>query len=66
MTVTINGQPRELPAPLTIAALLQTLEIQPRATAVEVNLQLVPRARHEEHVLADGDRLEIIKLVGGG
>ena len=37
-----------------------------RGVAVEVNCQIVPRARHAEHVLADGDRLEIVTLVGGG
>jgi len=66
VTVTINGQPRELPAPLTVAALLKSLEIPPRGMAVEVNLQVVPRAQHEKHVLSEGDRLEIVSLVGGG
>ena len=66
MTVTVNGQPRELAEPLTVAELLRTLEIPPRGLAVEVNLQIVPRAQHAEHLLADGDRLEIVTLVGGG
>ena len=34
--------------------------------AVEVNLELVPRRRHAEHVLRDGDRVEVVTLVGGG
>jgi thiamine biosynthesis protein ThiS len=34
--------------------------------AVERNLQIVPRARHGETALADGDRLEVVTLVGGG
>jgi thiamine biosynthesis protein ThiS len=66
MTVTVNGQPRELPAPLTVAELLERLELPPRGVAVEVNLQIVPRLRHAEHCLADGDKLEIVTLVGGG
>jgi thiamine biosynthesis protein ThiS len=66
VTVTVNGQPRELAAPLSVADLLQKLEIPPRGLAVEVNLQIVPRARHAEHLLADGDKLEIVTLVGGG
>ena len=66
MTVTVNGTPRELAAPLTVAELLRTLEIPPRGLAVEVNLQIVPRARHAEHLLSDGDKLEIVTLVGGG
>jgi sulfur carrier protein len=66
MTVTINGQARELPAPLTIAELLQRLETSPRGKAVEVNEQIVPRSQHGEHYLTDGDKLEIVSLVGGG
>ena len=66
MTIFVNGQSRELPQPLTVAELLQHLEIPPRGVAVEVNLQLVARARHAEHQLSDGDQLEIVSLVGGG
>jgi len=66
VTIFVNGQSRELPQPLTVAELLQHLEIPPRGVAVEVNLQLVARARHAEHQLSDGDQLEIVSLVGGG
>jgi len=50
----------------TVAELLKDLGLEPKHVAVEVNLELVPRARHAEHRLADGDRLEIVTLVGGG
>ena len=66
MQIVVNGQPRELPQPLTVAQLLERLEIPPRGVAVEVNLQLVPRSAHAERRLADGDQLEIVTLVGGG
>jgi sulfur carrier protein len=66
MTVIVNGQPREVAGPLTIAELLQRLEVPLRGVAVEVNLEIVPRTRHAEHRLADGDKLEIVTLVGGG
>ena len=64
--IVCNGQPRPLAPGTTIAALLAELQLSPRQVAVEVNLQLVPRARHAERLLADGDRLEIVSLVGGG
>jgi sulfur carrier protein len=64
--VVVNGQPHELPRPLAIAEMLSQLGIAPRGIAVEVNMQVVPRSRHAEHVLRDGDRLEIVSLVGGG
>ncbi len=66
MTVFVNGQPREVPALTTVAGLLQQLEVPPRGVAVELNLDIVPRLRHAETTLSDGDRVEIVTLVGGG
>ena len=64
--IVVNGQPRRVPEGTTVAALLGQLGLAERYVAVEVNLGLVPRARHAEHRLAPGDRLEIVTLVGGG
>jgi sulfur carrier protein len=66
MQVTVNGQPRQIAQNITVAALLDELQLGGKPVAVEVNLQLVPRPRHAEHRLAEGDRLEIVTLVGGG
>lgn len=66
MVITVNGRSRELPQPVTIAELLRVLELPARGTAVEVNQQIVSRARHSEYVVAEGDQLEIVTLVGGG
>lgn len=66
MKLTINGQTREVADGTTVAALLDELRLAGKPVAVEVNLELVPRQRHADHRLADGDRLEIVTLVGGG
>ena len=66
MTIVMNGQLREIEAGTTVARLLEALEMQPRFLAVERNFELVPRTRHAECVLEDGDALEIVTLVGGG
>ena len=66
LKLVVNGQPQELHHPATIAELLQRLNLPPRGFAVELNDQIVPKARHAEQLLADGDRLEIVSLVGGG
>lgn len=66
MLLTVNGEPREVPPGATIAQLLADLQLPTRGVAVEVNLQLVPRARHGEFLLSDGDTLEVVSLVGGG
>lgn len=66
VNVIINGAPRDVASETTIAALLAELEVSQRHVAVEVNRQLVPRARHNEYQLREGDCLEVVTLVGGG
>jgi sulfur carrier protein len=66
MEIMLNGQPRRVADQTSIAALLAELGWSAKHVAVEVNLELVPRQRHAEHVLASGDRLEVVTLVGGG
>ena len=66
MQITVNGQSRSIPERTTLAELLDQLEVQSRHVAVEVNTELVPRTVHARHQLAEGDRLEVVTLVGGG
>jgi len=66
MQITVNGQPHQAGVELTVAGLLEELGLAGKPVAVEVNLDLVPRQRHAGHRLADGDRVEIVTLVGGG
>ena len=66
MNILLNGTPREEPAELTVAELLSRLEMPSRGIGVELNQQIVPRTRHAEQKLRDGDRIEIVSLVGGG
>jgi thiamine biosynthesis protein ThiS len=64
--ISVNGESRDVPADTTVADLLHVLDLNVRHVAVEVNRELVPRATHVEHVLRQGDELEIVTLVGGG
>lgn len=64
--ITVNGQLRRVAEGTTLAELLEQLGLADKHVAVEANLELVPRQRHAGHRLADGDRLEIVTLVGGG
>jgi sulfur carrier protein len=66
MQIEVNGQRREVAEGATIATLLGELDVKQPHVAVEVNLEVVPRARHGETTLRDGDRLEVVTLVGGG
>lgn len=65
LTVTVNGEATSVPRGTTVRGLLDRLGITGPA-AVERNLALVPRARHAETALAEGDALEVVQLVGGG
>ena len=66
MQIQVNGEQREVKSGLSIAELLGVLELDPRYLAVERNLELVPREDHENTLLNEGDRLEVVTLVGGG
>lgn len=65
-TIMVNGEPREYAAGVTALAVVRELGLEGRPVAVEVNELVVPRSRLESCMLADGDRLEIVTLVGGG
>jgi thiazole synthase len=64
--LTINGESKTLPEPLSVAELLDTMGYDRHRIAVEVNQAIVPRLRHPAQQLRDGDRVEIVTLVGGG
>jgi sulfur carrier protein len=66
ITVQVNGAERTVSAGATIAGLLVVLGLGGKRVAVERNQAVVPRARHAETTLADGDRLELVTFVGGG
>ncbi len=66
MQVTLNGEPRELPAGVTVAALVDELGLAARRIAVEINLDVVPRGEYPTRALRDGDVIEIVQFIGGG
>jgi len=66
MTIKLNGDPRVLPSPMTVLALLELLEIDPRIVAVEHNRVVVKRDRYADTLIADGAEVEIVAFVGGG
>jgi sulfur carrier protein len=65
MNVFINHEPRELPEGVTLADALRVCD-PPAVFAAAVNLQFVPRSTYAQHVLAEGDRIEIIAPITGG
>ena len=66
MEIFLNGEPRRFASPMSVAALVDPLGYTGKRIAVERNGEIVPRSRHAETLLDDGDRLEIVVAVGGG
>ncbi|HOA72213.1 MAG TPA: sulfur carrier protein ThiS [Phycisphaerae bacterium] len=66
MQITVNGTVRELQPEATVADLVAGFNLQPKHVAVEVNCELVPRREYPNTKLNEGDRVEIVTLVGGG
>ncbi len=66
MRIVVNGQTQERQDDISVARLIETMSLQPRRVAVELNRQIVRRADFGKTQLADSDELEIVTLVGGG
>lgn len=66
MKVELNGAAHEVVAASTVRDLLRQLGREGVPCAVEVNRQLVPHREHAAHALQEGDRVEVVTLVGGG
>jgi sulfur carrier protein len=66
MRILLNGEPREVEAMQTLAALIEALELGGKRIAVEVNGEIAPRSQHVTLALHEGDRVEIVQAIGGG
>ncbi|HYT66934.1 MAG TPA: sulfur carrier protein ThiS [Vicinamibacterales bacterium] len=66
MSITLNGEPRTIEGPATIASLLAQLDIDPRRVAVERNFVVVKQDVYASTPVENGDQIEIVNFVGGG
>ncbi|MBA2353200.1 MAG: sulfur carrier protein ThiS [Acidobacteria bacterium] len=66
MIIQLNGERHELPAPVTVQALLLSLQIDARRVAVEHNELVVKKLAYADTVVGDGDAVEVVNFVGGG
>jgi sulfur carrier protein len=62
----LNGDHRELPDQATLQWLVDDLGLAGKRLAIEVNEDIVPRSRHSDYRLNDGDRVEVVHAIGGG
>lgn len=66
MLVKINGERREVPESISVAAMLEHLGIVGDRVAIERNLNILPRADWNKTQVEPNDSFEIVHLVGGG
>ncbi|HXU93352.1 MAG TPA: sulfur carrier protein ThiS [Gallionella sp.] len=66
ITVSINGESRQFPHAISIAALIEEMGLTGKRIALERNGEIVPRSSFAAQQIADGDRMEIVVAVGGG
>jgi sulfur carrier protein len=66
LTLQINGEQKQFPAGINVAALVAAMPLAGKRFAIELNGEIVPRSSHGTTALQDGDRLEVVVAVGGG
>lgn len=66
MKISVNGKPMEIEAGLSVEGLLTLLNVKREFTAVAVNRDVVRRADYGAVRLSDGDKVEIVRPMGGG
>jgi thiazole synthase len=64
--IIVNGETRNVTGGESVAGLLALLGIDARKVAIELNLEILPRAAYQNTKLSDGDKLEIVHFIGGG
>jgi thiamine biosynthesis protein ThiS len=66
MNIRLNGEPRDIPDHSTAQDLVELLALADKRLAMEVNREIVPRTTYAQHVLHEGDAVEIVHAIGGG
>ena len=66
ISLEVNGKPVQLEGPTPLLAYIDQLGVNPRAIAVEHNGEILERAAYASVTLREGDRVEIVRMVGGG
>lgn len=64
--ITVNGSSVEIPHSMSVEELLRTVEVPKNYLAVEVNESVVAKEDHGSTMVGQGDRIEVVTLVGGG
>lgn len=66
IAISINGTVQQFDTSISVAALIEHMQIGTKRIAIERNGEIVPRGQFNQQMLAEGDKLEIVVAVGGG
>lgn len=66
MNIILNGTPETVKAQITLTELTDSLDLSGKRYAIEINEHLIPRSRHPEYKLQEGDTVEVVQAIGGG
>jgi sulfur carrier protein len=66
ISISINGTAQQFDTPVSVSALIEHMQLGKKRIAIECNGEIVPRGQFSQHMLHDGDKLEIVVAVGGG
>jgi sulfur carrier protein len=66
MKILVNGREMDVADGLSVEALLTQLAVRREFTAVAVNREITPKASYASVALREGDRVEIVRPMGGG
>ena len=66
VAIELNGEAREVRVEDCLQDLIDALSLTNQALAIAVNREVVPRAKWHERRFADGDKVDIVKAIGGG
>ena len=66
MNIFVNGESHDVSQSFTAEELIKLLDLQNTKIAMEVNLEIIPRSQYSEYTFQDGDKVEIVRAIGGG
>ena len=65
ITIHLNGEDRNVQA-ATLSELVSELQLEKRMIAIECNLEVIPKSEYDTTALKEGDRIELVHMIGGG
>ncbi|VAX01691.1 Sulfur carrier protein ThiS [hydrothermal vent metagenome] len=66
MNIMVNGKTKNVKSNYTAQQLLSDMGFAGKRVAVELNMEIVPRSNYAQTFIADGDKIEIVRAIGGG